>query len=174
MKGVIVQCLEELVCRGFGTDKWREALVRAGLDEKARFIAVQDVADGEALKLVGAVCEVLGITLPQAADAFGAHWVNEFAPRIYGPFYRQAKSAREFLLNMDRVHAETTRSIANARPPRFEYEWDGDRTLFMTYRSHRKLVDFLAGLARGVGTYFKEDLRVTKVSDTKVRIDFPS
>jgi hypothetical protein len=172
MKGVIVQCLEELVCRKFGSDKWREALARSGLSERARFVAVQDVEDATVLKVVGSVCEVLGISLPQAADAFGEYWVNVFAPSIYGAYYRQAKSAREFLLNMDRIHAETTRSLANARPPRFGYAWKDDRTLVMTYKSHRNLIDFLVGLARGVGTYYEEALRVTKVSDTKVQIEF--
>ena len=172
MKGVIVQCLEDLVCKRYGVEKWREALKRSGLDTRAKFYAVQNVDDQTVMKVVGSVCEVLGIALPQAADAFGEHWVNSFASKIYSAYFRQAKSARELLLNMDRTHSETTRNIPDSHPPRFGYTWSDERTLVMTYHSQRYLIDFLVGLVRGVGTYYKEPLCVTKVDNTSVQIRF--
>jgi hypothetical protein len=173
VKGVIVQCLAELVKEKFGRDKWEEALEKSGLDKDAVFLATQDVEDNAVLKVVGSVCETLGISLVQAADAFGEYWVNTFAPKIYATYYRGADSARDFLLKMDDVHRAATKSIPGAHPPRFEYEWKDDKTLVMTYKSHRGLIDFLVGLIKGVGTYFKEDLQVTKLSDEKVEVVFP-
>ena len=81
-------------------------------------------------------------------------------------------TAQDFLLDMDNVHVQMTRVMENARPPRFRYEWQDDKTLIMHYQSHRGMVDFLVGLARGVGQYYNQDLRVTKLGSDKVRIIF--
>lgn len=173
MKGVIVKCLGELVREKFGKDKWEDALERSGLDRDSIFLATEDVDDIVALKIVDSVCKVLNISLIQAADAFGDYMVNVFAPKIYAPYYRGVNSAKEFLLNMDKVHVNTTGTKKNARPPRFEYEWKDDNTLIMKYKSERGLIDFMVGLIRGVGKYYKEDLTVTKLGTDKVEIVFP-
>lgn len=173
MKGVIPKCLADLVREKFGKDKWEAALEMSGLDKNTIFLATEDVDDVAVLKVVNSVCKVLNISLAQAADAFGDYWVNVFASKIYAPYYRDVNSAREFLLNMDKVHVNTTETIKNAHPPRFDYEWKDDNTLIMIYKSPRGLIDFLVGLVKGVGTYYREDLKVTKLGDDRVRIVFP-
>ncbi len=173
MKGVIVNCLKELVTEKFGKDKWEAALEKAGLEKKSTFLVTQDIDDGVVLKVVGSTCDVLNISLQQAADAFGEHWACSYAPNIYKSYYHGVKTAKDFLLKMDEVHRMTTESIPNARPPRFEYSWENDKTLIMKYKSHRGMVDFLVGLIKGVGKYFKESLKVSKLSADKVKIVFP-
>jgi len=66
-----------------------------------------------------------------------------------------------------------TKNIQNAHPPRFEYEWKDQKTLIMKYKSHRNLIDFLVGLIKSVGKFYKEDLKVTKLTNDKVEIVFP-
>jgi hypothetical protein len=171
MKGVIVSCLADLVTTKFGKDRWQNALAKAGLDRNFIVLATADVDDQAVLKVVGAVCTELGITLQQAADAFGEHWVCTYAPRTYKAFYK--KNAREFLLAMDGVHDQTTRTMTNAHPPRFNYAWEDDKHLVMTYNSARGLMDFFIGLCRGVAKYYKEDLVIERAGANKVRITFP-
>ena len=171
MKGVIPDCLEKLVRNKFGDDKWEKSLEIAGLPVKTTFLATQDIPDADVLKVVDAVCKVLNISLQQAADAFGDYWVNEYAVKMYKPYYR-GKSAKEFILNMDNVHVTVTKNIDNAHPPRFDYSWTDDKTLIMTYKSERGLIEFLIGLLKGVGKYYNEDLTVTKISDENVQILF--
>jgi hypothetical protein len=173
MKGVIVNCLKEVVTEKFGKDKWEAALEKVGIEKKSSFLATQDIDDVAVLKVVGAVCAVLNISLPQAADAFGEHWSCSYAPNIYKSYYHGVKSAKDFLLKMDEIHRITTESIPNAKPPRFEYAWENDKTLIMKYKSQRGLMDFMLGLIKGVGKHFKENLKVSKLSDDKVRIVFP-
>ena len=174
MKGVIMSCLSQLVEKEFGRDNWEAILTRSGLDARKRFIATEDVPDETAMKMLDSTCQVLGISLEQAADAFGDYWVNVFAPEIYGVYYKNVDNARDFLLKMDQVHMISTKSIENAQPPRFEYEWEDDRTLIMTYKSPRGLIDICIGLVKGVGKHFDEDLKVKKLSDEKIEIVFPS
>lgn len=173
MKGVIVKCLADMVTEKFGKEKWEEALQRAGLKKGTVFLATENVDDAAVLRIVNAVCDVLGITLQQAADAFGEYWVCNFAPKIYSVYYKGVNSAKEFLLKMDKVHEVSTQNIPDARPPRFGYEWKDDRTLIMTYKSKRGLIDIMVGLVKGVGKYYKENLKVTKLGPDKVEIIFP-
>jgi hypothetical protein len=173
MKGVIAKCLGELVQEKFGRDKWGAILEKSGLSPNTIFVVTSDVPDDAVMTVVQNTCAVLGITLQQAADAFGDYWVNTYAPKIYKSYYAGKSSAREMLLNMDNVHKMVTQSIPNAHPPRFEYEWKNDKTLVMHYKSNRGLVDFLVGLVKGVGTYFKEDLKVRKIGADKVEVIFP-
>jgi hypothetical protein len=172
MKGVIVMCLGELVRNNFGKDKWETALEKAGVNKDTIFLPTSDIDDGTVLKVIGSLCDVLNISLVQAADAFGDYWVNVFAPKIYVPYYQNVKSAKEFLLNMDKVHVHSTETLPDSRPPRFDYEWKDDKTLIMGYKSHRGLIDIMVGLVRGVGKYYNEDLKVTKLGDDKVEIVF--
>ncbi len=172
MKGTIVNCLKDLVVSKFGKEKWEKSLEDAGINKTASFLATADVDDSAVMAVVQAVCKNLGLTLEQAADAFGDYWVNVYAQKIYRPYFKP-KTAKDFLLNMDIVHISMTKTMENARPPRFTYEWEDDKNLIMHYRSHRKLIDFLAGLARGVGIYYKEDIRVSKIGTDKIRIVFP-
>jgi hypothetical protein len=172
MKGVIVKCLEELVGDKFGKDKWQDTLEKAGLKRTDTFLTVQDVDDNVVLKIIDSICKVANITFNQAADAFGDYWVNVYAPKIYAPFYSGVNSAKEFLLRMDKVHSYTTENLENARPPKFEYDWNNDKTLIMKYKSHRGLIDLMVSLIKGVGKYYDEDLHVTRLGDDQVRIVF--
>jgi len=172
MKGVILRCLEKMVVGSAGNQIWRNILDESGLPRDYIFFASQDVDDGLSLKVVGAACNVLNISLQQAADAFGEYWVTQFAPAMYEPFFKGKSSAREFLLKMDKVHETVTQNVPGARPPRFDYEWDDEDTLIMTYHSHRGLIDFLVGLIKGVGKHFGEELRVTKLNDERVEVVF--
>jgi hypothetical protein len=172
MKGTIVRCLKDLVVTQFGQDKWEKSLKDAGLDTFTMFWPMSDVDDAQVVKLFEAVCQNLNISFVQAADAFGDYWVNVYSQEMYPLYYERHATARDFLLDMDNVHVAMTRSMENARPPRFQYEWKDDKTLIMHYKSHRGLIDFVVGLARGVGKRYEEDIQVTKLGPDKVQIIF--
>ena len=65
-----------------------------------------------------------------------------------------------------------TKTITNAKPPRFKYEWEDDRTLIMNYHSHRGLIDFVVGLVKGVSKFYQEKLNVTKLDSNKIKVVF--
>ncbi len=132
-----------------------------------------NVDDQIVLKVVNSLCDVLKISLPQAADEFGDYMNNVYLQKFYKIFYKKANSAKEFLLKMDSVHVAMTNDLPDAKPPRFEYEWKNDKTLIMKYKSSRGLIDFMVGLTKGVGKFYKENIKVTKLGNDKVEIVFP-
>lgn len=172
MKGVIAVCLKELVERDFGADKWADALEQAGLPRDMTILPIDDVDDAAVMRVVGSTCDVLGISLQQAADAFGHHWACEYAPKMYGVYYAGIDSAKEFLLKLDSIHVATTRTVPNAHPPRFNYEDVDANTLIMEYQSNRELLPFFMGLVKGIAENYGEKADVAVIGHNKVRITF--
>ncbi|MEW6088023.1 MAG: heme NO-binding domain-containing protein [bacterium] len=171
MKGTIVNCLQELVINKFGKEKWEKSLEEAGVDPNSVFLMTSDIDDAVVVGVIKSVCKNLGITLEQAADAFGDYWINVYAQKFYRSFFAP-KTAKDFLLNMDFVHVAMTNTLKDSRPPRFTCEMEDKKTLVMHYKSKRGLIDFVVGLVNGVGKYYKENLSVSKIGADKVRIVF--
>ena len=174
MKGTIVRCLEELVSTQFGEDKWKKSLDDAGIKNSRIFLPFEDVEDSVVMQLITAVCKNLNISPSQAADAFGDYWVNVYSQKLYPQYYKKHKAARDFLLDMDAVHVTMTKTMKDAKPPRFSYEWKNENTLIMHYKSHRGLIDFAVGLVKGVGKFYNEDLRVAKLEADRIEVVFSS
>ena len=172
MKGEIACCLRDLVVEKFGKEQWEASLVGAGLPKNQAFMSILDFEDAVVMKVVHSVCSTLGITYEQAADAFGDYWVNVYSQKMYAPLYKKHANARSFLLAMDELHVNVTNTMPNAHPPRFEFEWKGDKNLVMHYHSKRGLPEFLVGLAKGVGNYYHEPLKVSKLAPDQVEIVF--
>ncbi|MCL1992116.1 MAG: heme NO-binding domain-containing protein [Spirochaetes bacterium] len=172
MKGVIGVCLADLVKSKYGETKWKEILKQSGLDEDLTIMPSMDYEDSIIFNVFGKTCEVLKLTREQACDAFGDYWINDYAPKIYGAYYRRFKSAKEFILGMDDVHDMITSTVPNARPPRFSYEEVSESKIVITYKSARNMIDFYVGLIKGIGTYFKTRVSVTKLSEEKVEVVF--
>ncbi|NOY77202.1 MAG: hypothetical protein GXO76_04965 [Calditrichaeota bacterium] len=172
MKGVIVNSLENQVKDTYGHRKWEDILEKAGLSRDSFFLAIDDIDDSVVLKVIGAACSVLNITQSQLGDEFGEYWVNTYAPKYYKIYYMGITSAKEFLLKMNDLHQNVTKSMPNAHPPHFEYETVSDNRLIMTYVSHRGLMDFMIGLIKGVGHYYKENLSLRQLPDNQIEITF--
>ncbi len=172
MKGVILDCLKTMVVGKFGQDKWQDITASAGLKPGEMILATVDVEDKTAMNLIGSTCKVLNITLEQAALAFGEHWMNAYASKIYAGYTMNVKSTKELLLKLDSIHDKVTKNMPNARPPKFTYEWKSDKVLIMTYNSPRNLIDLFVGLAKSVANFFNEKATVKKLSNTQVEISF--
>ncbi len=172
MKGVILDCLKNLVSSKFGTEQWQNICVKSGLKPNEIFLATVDFEDKVAINLINSTCTVLNLSMDAAATAYGEHWMNFYASKMYAGYISNVKSSKELLLKLDSIHTMVTKNIQNSRPPKFTYEWKDDKTLIMNYNSQRNLIDLFIGLAKGVGKYYKENLTVKKISNTKVEIIF--
>lgn len=175
MKGTITTCLAELVETKFGTDTWTKILDVAQIDARMRSqlkFATADIPDFQVVALFDAAGSVLDLTAEQAADAFGEYWCCHYAPKTYKAVIARWRTARETILSLDALHVLMTQTVPNARPPRFDYQWLDESTLEVTYKSHRNLLGIYMGLARGVGKYHDEPLKVFALDWDRVRIEF--
>jgi hypothetical protein len=162
MKGTIHKCVEKLVIEKFGQEKWEECLTAAGLDDDHVFMMNDDVDEKLTMELITKAPTVLGISLAQLFDAFGEYWVHTYAPKVYPAYYEGVSSSKEFLLKLQNIHVEITQNVSNARPPMFDYVWEGSNILKMTYKSGRGLVDLFVSLAKGLSSYYKDNVKIEK------------
>ena len=174
MKEIIVKCLSELVKSDFGEDQWKEIMQQSGENPYIVINAISDIDDQRVLKLFENTCNVLNLSKQQVCDAFGNYFVNTFATKIYAVFYGKFKNAKEFIMGMDDVHDIVTRSLINARPPRFTIEEVDENTIIVNYRSTRNMIDFYIGLVKGVGNYFNTPIGIKKLSEERVELTFAS
>ncbi|MEL6538589.1 MAG: heme NO-binding domain-containing protein, partial [Bacteroidota bacterium] len=173
MKGSIPDALQELIKKHHGGPTvWMKILEHAGLPKDFKIYSHKDVPDETVKNLIESSAVVLGITYDEAADAFGDHWMNEYAPLKYFAFFNRPKTAKEFLMEMNRVHEKITAKVENAKPPHFEYQTPDRNTLIMTYESDRGLYPIFVGLVKAVGKYYKEEIKVLRSGDNSVKVSF--
>src|SRR5687767_8403254 len=106
MKGTVLKCLNELVKEKFGEDRWRDVLADAGLSRDTFYSPLQDIPDEQTYRVIGSTCKVLGLTQTQAFEAFGEYWMSVYGPKVYPHYYEGITSARDFMLNLDRLHIQ--------------------------------------------------------------------
>ena len=172
MKGSIVRCLSDMVKNNYGEQKWKEIMQQTGENPQTVFFPISDIDDKTAFALIEETCKVLDITKQQACDAFGDYWVNTYAPKIYSMYFTKFENAKSFIMGMDRTHEIVTKSMINARPPRFTFEEVDENTIIVNYMSTRNMIDFYIGLAKGVGKYFNTPIEIKKLSEERVELTF--
>jgi len=172
MKGVILDCLAQMVEKKFGKDAWQNILSESRLDTKTEFSPGRDINDEKTMEIINNTCKVLDLTLEQTAEAFGVYWVNNYALRQYAIYLNRYRSAKDFIKGMDAIHDYTTKTFQNAHPPRFEIEDMDENRIRVTYKSSRNLIDFYIGLVKGVSVYYKTPIKIDKNSSTTVDLTF--
>ncbi len=172
MKGTILTCVQRLVESRAGKPAWEKVLKAAGCPG-AMFVPSGDVPDATAMKVIGAVGPVTGMSSQKVMDAFGDYWANEYASDMYAAYFAQASTAMEFLLGMDALHAKVTRTIPNAKPPRFKYEKKTDKSFEMSYDSGRGLAGLIPGLVKGVARRYKTTVTIDQLSPGRFKVTFP-
>lgn len=172
MKSVIPLSIQETYEKHFGKEDWPEVLKKAGLSKSTRYFAHKSTDDEEVKSLLKAIIDHKNMSMQELSDVFGDFWVNDFAPRHYFAFYKRAKNAKEFLLNMNDVHDKIGSKVEGSKPPKFEFTQIDKRTLRMKYISERNLIDLVVGLVKGVGKRFKEEIEVKKLSESELQLVF--
>jgi hypothetical protein len=172
MKGIVVDCLKELVIGSFGQEKWSKIMIKSNINPKKIYNITDDVDDELVLKMFGNTCEVGGLSFEQACDAFGEFWVASYTQKRYPSFYEGVNSSREFLMKLDDVHTTMRKRIKNAQPPKLSYTWKDNNRLIMVYHSYRDLTELFAGAVRGVAKYFNDKVEVKILDRKNVEITF--
>ncbi len=157
MKGIIFKVFEEYAETALGKEILAEVKGQCKLD-RAIFLATGSYPDEQLFSLVKATADIAGKSVDEILYECGRYAIKPLSG-IYGPFFK-VKSAKEFLQKLDRVHTAMTRTLPDARPPRFTYQEPSERELVMFYRSPRKLCTLAKGMIAGVADYFHEQIAV--------------
>lgn len=162
MYGLVNKAVVDLVVSKFGQDTWNAIKTKAEVDVDV-FVSMDGYPDDITYRLVGAASEVLKITPEQVLEAFGEHWVLYTAQEGYGPMLdASGNTLREFLENLDALHARVALTMSELRPPRFRLVPIDDKTMTLEYHSTRQgLAPMVVGLLKGLSVRFNTPIEVT-------------
>jgi len=168
VKGIIFKQFEAMVTSLHGEGAWDALVDRTPLQTaEGYFIGPKNYPDDDLFGLIGSVSEATGKPPEELLAAFGRYLFPALAAQ-FPVFLRPGITAKRFLLSVDRViHVEVLKLHPDAGLPKLTYEDPAPNRLVILYRSPRQLCDLALGLIDGVGTYFKEDIQVSKTTCTK-------
>jgi hypothetical protein len=172
MYGLINKALQDLVCSRFGEATWEQIKERAGVEEDF-FIGMDAYPDELTYRLVAAASERLAMPPEEVLKAFGEHWVLYTGREGYGSLLDMAgRSLKEFLLNLDNMHAHIALSFSNLRPPSFRCTDVTDSSLRLHYHSTRAgLAPLVVGLVQGLGSMFHTEVTIQQSADRAAGAD---
>lgn len=165
--GVLPIMLQDHVRRDYGEDTY-EAMQEA-LGDPAYESGLGYPGDD-----LNNMVETLAVVSGQSGKAilrrFGGYAVASFRDQY--PRYFEAPDLKAFLMTMNDVHAETAKTAAGAKPPRFTFEDKGDR-LFMNCQSKRGLFDFFEGAIHGAAESYGQsvDVKMSVLADDAARAE---
>lgn len=162
MYGLVNKAVVDLVVSKFGQDTWNAIKKKAEVDIDV-FVSMDGYPDDVTYRLVGAASDVLKIPPEQVLEAFGEHWVLYTAKEGYGPMLdASGGTLRQFLENLDALHARVALTMPELRPPRFRLVPVDDGTMLLEYHSTRQgLAPMVIGLLRGLSIRFNTPVDVT-------------
>jgi hypothetical protein len=161
--GIVNAAIEDLVVSTHGESTWEAIRERVGLTMPT-FVTTEDYPDELTYALVGAVAETLNAPPEEVLRLFGRHWITYTAKQGYGDLLKfVGHDIREFLANIDLIHAHVASSMPGLRTPTLELEDGEDGSYIIHYRSPRKgLAPMLFGLLEGIGEMFSVELEITQ------------
>lgn len=162
MYGLVNKAVVDLVTSKFGAETWTKIKQKADVDIDV-FVSMDGYPDDITYRLVGAASEVLKITPEQVLEAFGEYWVLYTAQEGYGPLLNASgTNLREFLMNLDALHARVAMTMSNLKPPRFKVVDVDPKTMLLEYRSTREgLAPMVVGLLKGLGIRFATPIEIS-------------
>ena len=172
MKGAVAVAMRDMIRKEFSEEVWSKIAQRAGISPDRIILPISDIDEELWQKLRDAAEAETNMSSKELGLKFGEAWVNDFTSRVYPIYYSGHKTARELLLDLDRIHVQVTKNIPNATPPRLDYKWEDDNTLILTYKSHRHMIDYLIGGIYALGRKYNEPIEAEKISEEAVRVKF--
>ncbi|EKE05245.1 MAG: hypothetical protein ACD_19C00384G0001, partial [uncultured bacterium] len=168
MKGTVVNIWLNTIGTLYGENHRNDIMKSEGWSPSKLITPLEEIDDSKVFSLIGAFAKSKNLTSEQLWRKLGENNVASFYH--WFPSYFEKKSAKSFLMLMDKVHAQLTKMIPGAKPPRLIPEEIDDKNVIITYKSKRGLVDYLMGLIEGCGNHFGEKIQA-KILERSVGSD---
>ncbi len=171
MKGSIVLSGMDYVTEKFGKEVWLKTLRLCNV-KQGEILPFAEIDDRKVECLINTVSNLTGERVEKILEEFGRYWITKGAKTMYPLFYKNVKSAKQFILEINRFHKVATQNTPGARPPSFDYWWEKHNVLILHYHSHRNLLNLAVGAIKGCEDCFKEKLIVEKIPPDKIKVTF--
>ncbi|PNW71315.1 hypothetical protein CHLRE_16g649050v5 [Chlamydomonas reinhardtii] len=149
MIGWINLSVEAFICDSFGRDAWLKIIEQAHVD--CNWVSSCPYPDKVTYDLVITGAGILGVTVPQALEAYGAYFVNYVIKQGYLRLLQSLGSnIAEFLANLNNLHLHLTMGFPSMVAPAFRVEEVTGTSLLLHYHSVRPaLWPIVVGVLKG-------------------------
>ncbi len=166
MKGSVVSVWLSTIENVWGQSIKYQAMDSIGWSADKMISPLDDIEDKTIFSLMDNVASQAGITTSEVWKTLGRNNIYSFSK--WFPSFFERSSLKAFLMMMDTVHAQLTRMIKGAKPPRLIPEEIDNTTFKITYQSSRGMFDYLQGLLEGAAEYFNEKMDVEILEQSKL------
>lgn len=163
MKGTIVSTWLNSLRTIFDNEIVDRAVASVNWEPNRIISPLEDIPDQEIFSIFRFVASETGEALDKIWRRVGRQNIYTF--KSWFPSYFERFSLKGFLMMMDDVHAQLTKIIKGANPPRLIAKELSEKEIEITYISKRGLSDYFLGLLEGSSSYFHEKLDI-KVLDS--------
>jgi len=162
MKGVVFTEFMELVESRMGLEMLDRIITEANLPNDGAYTSVGTYDHAELVRLVQALSNATGNSVPQLIHMFGEHLFHRFSVN-YKPLFADTHNAFDFLSRIDDViHVEVRKLYPDAELPTLPCERPAPERLVMHYSSPRGFGDLAEGLIAGCIKHYGESIKVTR------------
>ncbi|MCQ1528442.1 heme NO-binding domain-containing protein [Lutispora saccharofermentans] len=165
MKGTVVSTWINSLRNLYGDEIVNSCLRIIGWQEDRVISPLEEIDDKEPAKLIEEIGKKVGKSTEEIWRKVGRSNIESFFK--WFPSYFERRNVKAFLLMMDDVHAQLTRMIKGANPPRLIATDLSEKEIEMKYISKRGLFDYFLGLLEGCGDFFKEKIQVQELERGK-------
>jgi hypothetical protein len=170
MVGLIHKILFDLLEETGGTEAVLEVKRKAGVDEDKAFRMDEVYDDQEWQRLLGAACDVLGVTQEQAEEAYADFFCKD-AMKRWPMWFSMSKTAREFLERQPKIHNGFATGVRDHKAgqainDKFDLE-QAEHGIVMHYRSPNQLCGFYIAMARWIINHYGDDASINQTKCLK-------
>jgi len=166
MKGSVVSIWLGTIENVWGQNVKVQAMDSVGWAADKMISPLDDIDDQTIFKVMGNVGGQVGLSTEEVWRVLGKNNILSFSK--WFPSFFERSSLKAFLMMMDTVHAQLTKMIKGAKPPRMIPKEIDNTTFTITYQSSRGLFDYLQGLLEGAAEYFNEKMDVEVLDKSKL------
>jgi tRNA A-37 threonylcarbamoyl transferase component Bud32/predicted hydrocarbon binding protein len=159
MHGLILVQLQKFAHQAIGSDIWREALAKEGLNQQS-FSSGSVYEDTQAIEQIVLASSILGIPVDQVVESFGVFLSKELI-RLYQRVIKPAWKTLEIIENTETfIHSAVRAGNPGAVPPVLDAIRISDNQLQLLYSSDRKLCQLAIGIIKGMSSHFREVIEI--------------
>jgi methyl-accepting chemotaxis protein len=161
MKGTVVSTWLNSLRRLYGDEMVNDAMEQVNWSISKIISPIDDIPDDEAFRIFNYIASKNNTTPGVVWRRVGKANIRSF--REWFPSYFERSSLKSFLMMMDAVHAQITKMVSGATPPRIIATDTGYKKLELKYVSKRGMADYFLGLLDGGSEYFQEKMDVREI-----------
>lgn len=158
MKGSVVSVWLSTIQDVWGQNVKVQAMSSVGWSADKMISPLDDIEDATIFSVVDNVSQQVGLSKDEVWRVIGKNNIISFSK--WFPSFFERSSLKAFLMMMDSVHAQLTKMIKGANPPRLIPQEIDNTTFTITYQSKRGMFEYFQGLLDGAAEYFNEKMEL--------------